>query len=102
LNDARHFRDLRRNREAGAIFLLIRAREGAMSLYGPAPQIAFEEGAGGERRFALVKAGIDAERLDEWMAREARFDSDFWLVELELGDVPLGDLITVAPTGTGS
>jgi hypothetical protein len=88
----------RGNGEAGAVYLVHRERDGAMTLYGPAPQAVFAEGAA-DRRFAPLAERLDPARLEGWMEREARFDSDFWLVEIEPGAIPVGELVTL--TGTG-
>lgn len=87
----------RGNREAGAVFLVCRDRAGAMILYGPAPQIAYEEEIVDTRRFTLINESIDQQALESWIEREQRFDSDFWVVELEPGNVSLAELVTLAP-----
>ncbi len=72
--------------EAGAIFIRTRSRDGRENLYGPAPQNFFDEDDDGQRKFEtrLVDAGSEAVR--EALERELRFDSDLWLVELEIDD----------------
>lgn len=67
-------------REAGAIFVKLDRLDGTAVLYGPAPQALADET--GERRFQLV---LDADPLtiEDRVARELRFDSDLWLVEIE-------------------
>ncbi len=78
--------------EAGAIFVKLDRLDGSAALYGPAPQAL--AGEGGERRFQLV---LDADPLavEDRVARELRFDSDLWLVEIEnrAGDPKL-DLVS--------
>ncbi|MEF2551773.1 DUF1491 family protein [Aurantimonas sp. A2-1-M11] len=66
--------------QAGAIFIVARQPSGAFQLYGPAPQSLSEES--GERRFILEPAQ-DEEALAARLASEARFDPDFWVVEIE-------------------
>lgn len=71
--------------EAGAIFIRCRRRDGLETLFGPAPQSAFEE----ERPARLFEcrlrdAGADA--VEALIARERKWDSDLWLVELETED----------------
>ena len=74
--------------EAGAIFILIDRLDGACALYGPAPQSevsAEHERAGIERLWTRLHktetvAVADAEAR---LAKEMKFDSDLWVVELE-------------------
>lgn len=69
--------------EAGAIFISVDRRSGTLDLYGPAPQSFLDDDAVTDRLFSpLIKEGSNAEvraRLDQ----EARFDPDFWLVDIE-------------------
>ena len=71
--------------EAGAIFIRHRFRDGREDLYGPAPQMMIEED--GTRRFEKRRAGVEADEVEALIAREARFDSDLWVIELDLDDV---------------
>lgn len=66
--------------EAGAIFVKLDRLDGSAALYGPAPQALADEA--GRRRFQLI---LDADPLavEDRVARELRFDSDLWLVEIE-------------------
>lgn len=72
---------------AGAIFLRQRHRDGLETLYGPAPQSFFDEEESGERLFEIRLARAEAEAVAALIARELKFDSDLWLVELESDDV---------------
>ncbi|MGL4635259.1 MAG: DUF1491 family protein [Beijerinckiaceae bacterium] len=69
--------------EAGAIFVTIDHLNGQVDLYGPAPQMAFEE-ANPARLFQKIsKAETDSAAIEERLARELRFDSDIWIIEVE-------------------
>jgi hypothetical protein len=79
--------------EAGAVFIRQRFRDGLETLYSPAPQSVFEE-RGADRMFEIRAERVESGSIAEIIAREMRFDSDLWLVELEAEDVT--DLISVA------
>lgn len=67
--------------EAGAIFVKIDHLDGTASLFGPAPQLFVEDSD--ERLFAPILQGVTPLDVEERMARELRFDSDLWLVEVD-------------------
>lgn len=69
--------------EAGAIFIKIDRLDGYAWLYGPAP--AGFDGNDQERRFLPLMKGAAAPyaKIDAALAREIRFDSDVWIVEIE-------------------
>ena len=73
--------------EAGAVFLVLRGRDGLCTLVGPAPQSGYGDQAGfGDgvgRRFSVVAEGLDDDALARRIEREARFDGDVWFVELD-------------------
>jgi hypothetical protein len=71
--------------EAGAIFIVSRSRLGGVTLYAPAPQIAYEEGRPEERRFSELLGPTDDETVDARIDREVRFDPDLWVIEVEAG-----------------
>jgi hypothetical protein len=73
-------------REAGAVFIRQRFRDGRESLYGPAPQSSFGEDDD-DRRFEPRVTRGDAADCEAVLTRETRFDPDLWLVELETDDV---------------
>ena len=72
--------------EAGAIFIKINRLDGTGTLYGPAPQSAFDEAQPGDRMF-VAAVGRDAPAADAdieaRLVREIRFDPDLWIIEVE-------------------
>lgn len=83
--------------DAGAIALVFRDREGGLTLFRPAPQTAYGEGSG-ERRFVASGGPGDQEHIDAVLAREVRFDSDLWVLEVETGGAPPETYIDIMPT----
>jgi hypothetical protein len=73
----------RGSEEAGAIFIRIRHRDGSESLAAPAPQTAFDGDHPDGRLFELRKTRAPESEVSELIAREARFDPDIWVVEIE-------------------
>jgi hypothetical protein len=72
--------------EAGAIFITLYDRiTKTVSLYEPAPQsLASDENIDRDTRaFTLLGEGLSEMELNERFASEARFDPDFWVIELE-------------------
>jgi hypothetical protein len=69
--------------EAGAIFIKVDRLDGTCSLFGPAPQAMLDDDAG--RRFVRLHAepAIPIPDAEDRLARELRFDSDLWIVEVE-------------------
>jgi hypothetical protein len=74
--------------EAGAIFIVIRARNGDMALYGPAPQADYADARPDERLFARIATNGGDEELQAKLGRESRFDPDMWIVEIETAAPP--------------
>ena len=72
--------------EAGAIFIKINRLDGTGTLYGPAPQSAFDEARPAERMFAAAvgrrSPAADSE-IEARLVKEIRFDPDLWIVEIE-------------------
>ena len=81
--------------EAGAVFVLVRGRSGDIALFGPAPQTSYDSAKPDDRFFSLLGAGDDAAVLDARLEREKKFDPDIWVVEIEVGTVPVEELISV-------
>src|SRR5690242_14295856 len=69
--------------EAGAVFLRVDALDGRTALWGPAPQTAFDERAM-DRRFVRLHdaAWLDPPATEDRLARQLKFDSDLWVVEV--------------------
>lgn len=85
----------RGNSEAGAIFIVVRRRDGTIALYGPAPQLSYGD-TRGERQFSLIADPLDEMALGTRLEREQRFDSDLWVVEIEPGSKGLGEFVALA------
>lgn len=71
--------------EAGAIFVKVSRLDGTAMLYAPAPQSVFEDARPDERRFvsALAESTNSEAEVEARIAREMKFDSDLWLIEVE-------------------
>jgi len=68
--------------DAGAIYIRIDRLDGTCQLLGPAP--AGLESVEWDRRWVShLPGGTSPDKADEFLAREARFDSDLWVVEVE-------------------
>jgi hypothetical protein len=63
--------------DAGAIFIKVNRLNGTCLVFGPAPA--------GDRRWVacLALEGVREAAADSFLAREAGFDSDLWVVEVE-------------------
>ncbi len=72
--------------EAGAIHIAVLARDGAIRFYRPAPQTSYDQERAGQRKFQLDPVVTDQQALRTFTEKEERFDPDFWVVELELGN----------------
>lgn len=84
---------------SGAIFIRVNRQDGTSRVFGPA--YAGFDAAEGERVFMPLLDGrtvADAE-VDELLEREARFDRDLWIVEIERpdGDPMLGECLQSLP-----
>src|SRR5690242_6482816 len=69
--------------DAGAIFIKVDRLDGTCFVFGPAP--AGLDGAESDRRWTalLNSSGAECAAADTYLAREANFDSDLWIVEVE-------------------
>jgi hypothetical protein len=72
--------------DAGAIFIRINRLDGTSLLFGPSP--AGLSGAEEDRRWVacLSESGASDEAVETYLRREAEFDSDLWVVEVEARD----------------
>jgi hypothetical protein len=78
---------------AGAIFVKVIRRDRMARVFGPAHS-GFETRDGSRAFVALLDgAAVDEAQVDDALAREQRFDSDLWVIEVETpdGDPMLGD-----------
>lgn len=81
--------------EAGAIFLVLRARDGTVMLAGPSPQADYDSARPGMRRFTVVAEGLGEEELAARLEKEGRFDPDFWVLECEFDASVLRDWLEI-------
>jgi hypothetical protein len=70
--------------EAGAIFVKVDRLDGRAALFAPAPQSEFA-GHGVERLWSRAhkEEWIEAADVEKRLVREAAFDPDLWIVEVE-------------------
>ena len=70
--------------EAGAIFVKLALLDGNATLFTPAPQTAYDDSRPTDRVFAPSTPQPVAEQaVEDRLAKEIRFDSDIWIVEIE-------------------
>ena len=71
--------------EAGAVFIKVAKLDGSAEVYGPAPQSAFDEARPSDRAFIRSLKAQDATEVgaEAYLARQLKFDSDIWIVEVE-------------------
>lgn len=81
--------------EAGAVFVTTRNRMGEVALFGPAPQTSYDEDRPSERRFSLLLQDADDAAVEARLAKEMRFDSDIWVIEIEPGKQPVEALLAI-------
>jgi hypothetical protein len=82
--------------EAGAVFITVRNRLGQVTLYGPAAQASYDTAKPDERLFTILISEGESDAADQRLAKEMRFDSDIWVVELEPGERAINELLVVA------
>ncbi len=81
--------------EAGAVMVTLRDRFGETRLFAPAPQTSYDEGGADERHFSEVLRTTDPDEIAAKIDRETRFDSDLWVVELEVDEDVFAGLVPV-------
>jgi hypothetical protein len=71
--------------EAGAVFIKVSRLDGTAEVYAPAPQAAFDEARPADRAFisALKMKPSSEADAEAYLARQIKFDSDVWIVEVE-------------------
>lgn len=72
--------------EAGAVFIKINRLDGTATLYGPAPQSAFDDARPADRIFTAALGGdrpVPEADIEARLVREIRFDPDVWIIEVE-------------------
>ncbi len=67
--------------DAGGVVVVLRGRDGLMAL----SQLRTGDGALGWMR-ATGPAPVDQQAVDEYLARQVRFDPDLWVLEFEAPD----------------
>ena len=72
--------------DAGAIFIRVNRLDGTSLLFGPSP--AGLEGAEYDRRWVayLERGGVPDAAVEAYLRREAEFDRDLWIIEVEARD----------------
>lgn len=71
--------------DAGAVFVKVNRLDGTVLLFGPAPQSLFADAQPSDRLFTPLgdPQGIKESEADSRLEREASFDPDLWVVEIE-------------------
>ncbi|WP_319410621.1 DUF1491 family protein [uncultured Cohaesibacter sp.] len=84
-------------KEAGAIFIRVDRLDGTHDLYEPASQLSYSEEHErlGDRLFHRSLEAVSTFDVMDRLEKEAKFDSDFWVVETECAqassDIMLAD-----------
>ena len=69
--------------EAGAVFIILDRLNGAIDLFGPAPQTSFDEARPSDRLFQKLIDGESAAAVAARLDREMKFDPDLWTLAIE-------------------
>lgn len=78
---------------AGQIFLLVDHLDGYVSLFTPAPAARRGDDDYADRVFERRFDHVEPERARDRIKREADFDPDLWVIELELRRGDLGIMV---------
>ncbi len=81
--------------EAGAIFITVQERSGGVQMYRPAPQTAYETGRPQDRQFTRAANVNDGLAANAALEREARFDPDLWIVEVEPPNSDIAEFLDI-------
>lgn len=73
----------RGNAGAGAIYVKVNLLDGGAVVYGPAPAGLVDPFGGRLWTAALGEEPVPESEADDYLRRQARFDPDFWVVEVE-------------------
>lgn len=84
--------------EAGSVFILVRKNFGEVSLYGPAPQTSYDSAKPDDRFFVAMLENAAEDDVQARLAREQKFDTDIWIVEIEPAALAIADLFRIIPT----
>ncbi len=71
--------------EAGAVFVRICRLDGTSDLFAPAPQTVLDPPRDSDRSFtpSFAEQPVPDATVEAYLAREVKFDSDVWIVEVE-------------------
>jgi hypothetical protein len=71
--------------EAGAVFIKVARLDGTAEVFAPAPQSTFNEARPSDRAFvrALKQQPSPEADAEAYLARQVKYDSDIWIVEVE-------------------
>ena len=71
--------------DAGAIFIKVSRLDGTARLFGPAPAGLEADGAIRDRQWVahIDREGASEADVETYLGRQAEFDSDLWVVEVE-------------------
>jgi len=82
---------------AGQIFIEIDHLNGQASLLTPAPALSRSDDDGGDRVFVRRFDRVEPQRVRERIAREAEFDPDLWVLNIETREQDIGiDILPIA------
>lgn len=83
-------------KEAGAIFVIHRLANDNFDLYAPALQSSYSVTDGDDRCFEKRLTCVSTEDVRAFVQKEMRFDTDIWVVEIEISASAFHGLIQLA------